>query len=42
MFMARGVTNANLVAATRYAVYAIGSLGGTGAYAVRFILVPNT
>lgn len=42
MFMARGVTNANLVAGTRYAVYAIGSLGGTGAYAARFILVPNT
>ncbi|MGO9178115.1 MAG: hypothetical protein ACLQHS_02410 [Candidatus Limnocylindrales bacterium] len=42
MFMARAVTNANLVAGTRYAVYAIGSLGGAGAYAARFILVPNT
>ena len=41
MFMARAVTNANLGTGKRYTVYAIGSPGGTGAYAARFIVVPN-
>jgi hypothetical protein len=41
MFMARAVTNANLGTGKRYTVYAIGSPGGTGAYAARLIVVPN-
>jgi len=41
MFMARPVTNATLRAARRYTVYAIGLLGGTDAYAAKFIVVPN-
>lgn len=41
MYLARAVTNATLGAGKRYAVYAIGTLGGAGAYAARFIIVPS-
>jgi hypothetical protein len=41
MYMARAVTNATLKGARRYTAYAIGEIGGTGAYAAKFILVPN-
>ena len=41
MFMARPVTNATLRAARRYTVYAIGLLGGTDAYAAKFVVLPN-